>query len=95
MLFDGCNYAYKQQMNQNSDICGICQYGGMTIESGLDLNNNGILDGEESNEISYVCNKSASSFSLFNDMDEIDIGNVIAYIIASYMNGLIVWMMAN
>jgi hypothetical protein len=34
----------------------FCDYGGIRVESGLDHNNNGILDDDEINSINYICN---------------------------------------
>ncbi|PLX04572.1 MAG: hypothetical protein C0595_02665 [Marinilabiliales bacterium] len=34
----------------------FCEYGGIKVESGLDQNNNGLLDNDEVNAINYVCN---------------------------------------
>lgn len=34
----------------------FCEYGGISIESGLDQNNNGVLEEDEIKSINYVCN---------------------------------------
>lgn len=53
---DGSN-GYNSLINVSTEPEGeFCSNGGIQIESGIDLNNNGLLDENEIQNISYTCN---------------------------------------
>lgn len=54
---------------QSEPVGNNCNSGGLKIISGIDLNNNGILDMDEIDETKYICNGQSGSDGILTLMD--------------------------
>ena len=60
---DGIDGSSNLLRATNAAWAGVCAFGGVKLETGVDLNANGVLDDAEVTTTQYVCNRSISSFS--------------------------------
>jgi alpha-tubulin suppressor-like RCC1 family protein len=60
---DGIDGSSNLLRATNAAWGGVCAFGGVKLDTGVDLNANGVLDDAEVTQTQYVCNRSLSSFS--------------------------------
>ena len=56
-----------------------CLYGGVRLESGLDDNENGQLDSDEIDKVSYSCNARVDGYTSLLDLEEVEPGEDCAF----------------
>jgi hypothetical protein len=73
----GTSDSYNAVRNATRPITAgaVCEFGGTAIDSGIDVNQNGVLDSDEVDETSTVCNGDDGYDSLINIVSEAAGGN--------------------
>lgn len=83
---------YNSLLKVSEELSGTnCEFGGLKIETGLDLNRNGILENEEVEAIEYYCNENELPDIYATVINQTETNNPESIVIKNDLDISIVW----